>query len=347
MAIPTWCQDGTALDLLRVARSRPQDPLPRQILAAWLQDNAVATGDEDSCDLSEALLKSFSTDKLVLLPPETAQRLHPFVGALQGWLQGVQDNSDAVARLWLLAPNSIELAPGIWMELQPIPAGTFLMGSPKKEKGRHNDETRHEVTLTQPFLIGKYPVTQAQWQAVMGSNPSYFQGDNLPVEHVSWDDAQSFFEKVLQKTGQAVCLPTEAQWEYSCRAGTSTPFHFGQVLNGTQANCAGYNPYGTTKEGPYLEKTSPVGSYPANAWGLYDMHGNVWEWCADRYGDYPEGPVTDPRGPEVGSDCVIRGGCWNYGAAFCRSALRDWIVPSYRYYWSGFRLALSSSGIPK
>ena len=226
MAIPTWCHDGTALDLLRVARSQRQDPLPRQILAAWLRDNAVATGDEDSCDLSEALQKSFSTDQLVLLPPEIAQRLHPFVGALQGWFQGVQDNSDAVARLWLLAPNSIELAPGVWLELQPIPAGTFLMGSPKMEKGRRNDETRHEVTLTQPFLIGKYPVTQAQWRAVMGSNPSYFQSDNLPVENVSWDDAQSFCVKVREKTGHTVCLPTEAQWEYACRAGTSTPFSF-------------------------------------------------------------------------------------------------------------------------
>ena len=347
MAIPTWCHDGTALDLLRVARSQPKDPLPRQILASWLQDNGVAIGDEDSCDLSEALLKSFSTDKLVLLPPETAQRLHPFVGALQGWLQGVQDNSDAVARLWLLPPHSIELAPGVWLELQPIPAGTFLMGSPKKEKGRHNDETLHKVTLTQPFLIGKYPVTQTQWQAVMGNNPSYFQGDNLPVENVSWDDAQSFCKKVHEKTGHTVCLPTEAQWEYSCRAGTSTPFHFGQELNGTQANCDGNYPYGTTQKGPYLGKTSPVGSYPANAWGLYDMHGNVWEWCQDWYSNYPKQSVTDPRGPEVGSFCVLRGGCWIYEAADCRSALRNRGVPSIRFNWRGFRLALSSSGIPK
>ena len=347
MAIPTWCHDGTALDLLRVARSQRQDPLPRQILAAWLQDNAVATGDEDSCDLSEALQKSFSTDKLVLLPPETAQRLYPFVGALHGWFHGVQDNSDKVARLWLLAPHSIELAPGVWLELQPIPAGTFLIGSPETEKARGEDETRHEVTLTQPFLIGKYPVTQAQWRAVMGSNPSYFQSDNLPVENVSWDDAQSFCVKVHEKTGHTVCLPTDAQWEYSCRAGTSTPFHFGQELNGTQANCDGNYPYGTTQKGPYLGKTSPVGSYPANAWGLYDMHGNVWEWCQDWYGDYPKQSVTDPRGPEVGSICVIRGRSWYYEAAYCRSASRNGLVPSYRFSWGGFRLALGSSGIPR
>ncbi|MCY2938705.1 MAG: formylglycine-generating enzyme family protein [Planctomycetota bacterium] len=235
----------------------------------------------------------------------------------------------------------------MWLELQPIPAGTFLIGSPETEKARGEDETRHEVTLTQPFLIGKYPVTQAQWRAVMGSNPSYFQGGNLPVEMVSWNDAQSFCVKVHEKTGHTVCLPTDAQWEYSCRAGTSTPFHFGQELNGTQANCDGNYPYGTTQKGPYLGKTSPVGSYPANAWGLYDMHGNVWEWCQDWYSNYPKQSVTDPRGPEVGSICVIRGRSWYYEAAYCRSASRNGLVPSYRFSWSGFRLALGSSGIPR
>ena len=340
MAVPTWCHDGTALDLLRVARSQPKDPLPRQILASWLQDNAVATGDEDSCDLSEALQKSFSTDKLVLLPPETAQRLHPFVGALQGWFHGVQDNSDEVARLWLLAPHSIELAPGVWLELQPIPAGTFLIGSPETEKARGEDETRHEVTLTQPFLIGKYPVTQAQWRAVMGSNPSYFQGANLPVENVSWDDAQSFCVKVHEKTGHTVCLPMEAQWEYSCRAGTSTPFHFGNELNGTQANCDGNYPYGTTKKGPYLKKTSPVGSYPANAWGLHDMHGNVWEWCQDWYGEYPKDSIKDPKGISNGEYRVLRGGSWDNRARSCRAGFRFWDAPGYRISGCGFRLLL-------
>ncbi len=203
--------------------------------------------------------------------------------------------------------------------------------------------------------MGVHEVTQAQYAQVMGKNPSDFQGDNLPVETVSYKDALEFCQKLSdlpaeKAAGRKYRLPTEAEWEYCCRAGTSTPFHFGNELNGTQANCDGNNPYGTTKKGPYLEKTSPVGSYPANAWGLYDMHGNVWEWCQDWYGDYPKQSVTDPRGPEVGSGCVLRGGSWRDGAAFCRSAYRNWRDPSSRsdgFGGYGFRLALSSSGIPK
>ena len=260
------------------------------------------------------------------------------------------------------------------MEFASIPAGKFLMGSPETEKERQEDETRHEVTLTQGFrmgihevtqaqyeqvmgqnpskFMGVHEVTQAQYEQVMGKNPSHFKGATLPVETVSYDDALAFCQKLSdlpaeKAAGRKYRLPTEAEWEYCCRAGTSTPFHFGNELNGTQANCDGNNPYGTTKKGPYLEKTSPVGSYPANAWGLYDMHGNVWEWCQDWYAAYPKQSVTDPRGPEVGSSCVNRGGSCYSVAASCRSAYRFGDDPSYRNYWIGFRLALSSSGIPK
>ena len=244
-----------------------------------------------------------------------------------------------------------KLKNSIGMEFANIPAGKFLMGSPATEKERSPNETQHEVTLTQGFRMGVHEVTQAQYEQVMGKNPSHFKGATLPVETVSYDDALAFCQKLSdlpaeKAAGRKYRLPTEAEWEYCCRAGTSTPLHFGNELNGTQANCDGNNPYGTTKKGPYLEKTSPVGSYPANAWGLYDMHGNVWEWCQDWYGDYPKQSVTDPRGPEVGSDCVFRGGGWSDGAANCRSAVRYWGVPSLRDGF-GFRLALSSSGIPK
>ena len=150
-----------------------------------------------------------------------------------------------------------------------------------------------------------------------------------------------------KNAGRKYRLPTEAEWEYACRAGTATPFHFGSQLNGRQANCRGTFPYGTDTEGPYLEKTSLVGKYLANAWGLYDMHGNVWEWCSDWYGDYPSGSLTNPSGPATGLRRVIRGGGWGFDAVFCRSAYRLGIVTSNREIILGFRVALSSPEIPK
>ena len=268
-----------------------------------------------------------------------------------------------------------EFTNSIGIEFANIPAGKFLMGTPLTEQGvRSQDETQHEVTLTQGFRMGIHEVTQTQYEQVMGKNPSHFKGATLPVETVSYDDALAFCKKLSElpaekAAGRKYRLPTEAEWEYCCRAGTSTPFHFGQELNGTQANCDGEVPYGTTKNGPSLLKTSPVGSYPPNAWGLCDMHGNVREWCQDRYGDYPKGPVTDPLGSDVGkpegvagqgegqvpvpaedpvgSYCVNRGGCWYGEAALCRSAYRYRFDPSVLNFGYGFRLALSSSGIPK
>ena len=235
--------------------------------------------------------------------------------------------------------RQLDLGGGVQLELILIHPGTFLMGSPASEAERDSDETQHDVTLTQPFYLGKYPVTQAQWKAVLGNNPSHFQGDYLPVEMVSWDDVQIFCQMVRNKTGQAVGLPTEAQWEYCCRAGTSTPFHFGSVLNGAQANCGGNYPYGT-KKGPYLKKTSPVGSYLANSWGLHDMHGNVWEWCQDWYGEYPRGKIKDPQGSSNGEPRVLRGGSWSDCASFCRAGKRDRGSPGNRNGICGIRLLL-------
>ncbi len=244
--------------------------------------------------------------------------------------------------------RTFDLGNGVNLEMVLIPAGTFMMGSPESEAKRSDDETQHEVTISKPYYLGKYPVTQVQWQQVMGNNPSYFKGDKLlPVENVSWDDTQAFCLKLKEITQAPFGIPTEAQWEYACRAGTTTPFHFGSQLNRRQANCDGIVPYGTDTEGPNLKKTTPVGKYPANAWGLYDMHGNVWEWCSDWHGDYPTGSVTDPIGPSTGSIRVNRGGCWFNDAVNCRSAIRGWFGPSNRNYLLGFRVALSSSGIPE
>jgi formylglycine-generating enzyme required for sulfatase activity len=230
------------------------------------------------------------------------------------------------------------------------PSGKFLMGSPESEEKRHNDETQHQVTLTRGFWMLETQVTQLMWESVMGSNPSIFKGLNRPVEQVSWDDCQEYIQKLnthlggtsSPPAGYRFSLPTEAQWEYACRAGTTSPFHFGSTLNGDQANIDGNNPYGTDTKGKYLKQTTDVGSYPANAWGLKDMHGNVWEWCADWYGDYPSGAVVDPVGASGGSRRVLRGGSWNSNAQYCRSAFRFDIPPSYRLASIGFRLSLVS-----
>ena len=225
---------------------------------------------------------------------------------------------------------TIDLGGGVTMELVLIESGEFLMGSPSSEAKRGGDEgPQHRVRISESFYLGKYEVTQSQWRAVMGSDPSYFEGDNLPVEVVSWNDCQEFCRKLSERTGRTIRLPTEAEWEYSCRAGTTTPFHFGSTISTDQVNYDGNYPYGAGRKGVYREKTTPVGSFPANAWGLYDMHGNVWEWCGDWYGEdyYASSPGTDPAGPGSGEDRVLRGGSWYDGARGCRCALRSGLWP--------------------
>ncbi|MBQ9813180.1 MAG: SUMF1/EgtB/PvdO family nonheme iron enzyme [Thermoguttaceae bacterium] len=224
-----------------------------------------------------------------------------------------------------------------------IPAGKFKMGSRTTEKDRDDDETLHDVELTKGFWMLESPVPQSLYEEVIGSNPSNFKGGNLPVENVSWDEAMEFCAELTKRlpSGLTASLPTEAQWEYACRAGTKTAFSFGNVLNGDQANCDGRRPYGTTRKGKYLEKTSPVKSYSANAWGLYDMHGNVWEWVLDYYGAYPAGTAIDPKGPDSASYRGFRGGGWDNDARLCRSADRGWYSSLYRHYNLGFRFLLS------
>ena len=230
------------------------------------------------------------------------------------------------------------------MKFVYIQPGTFTMGSPADEPGRDSDETQHKVTLTKGFYMQTTEVTQGQWKAVMGNNPSGFKdcGDNCPVENVSWNDAQKFIKKLneLDGGGNKYRLPTEAEWEYAARAGgTTTPFAFGKCLSTDDANYDGNYPLEGCPKGKDREKTIPVGSLKANDWGLYDMHGNVWEWCEDWHGDYPTGSVTDSVGPEAGSGRVVRGGGWNNNARNCRSANRNNNSPDNRNDNIGFRLA--------
>ena len=244
------------------------------------------------------------------------------------------------------------LTNSIGMKLVPIPAGTFLMGSPEDEKSRSSDELQHEVTLTEDFYLGMTQVTQAQYKEVMGENPSVFQGDKVagrdssefPVETVSWEDAIEFCRRLSEfpnekRAGRVYRLPTEAEWEYACRAGTDTAYSFGD----SSEELSEHAWLGENSE----DRSHPVALKRPNAWGLYDMHGNIYEWCNDRKGDYPESAVTDPVGAAEGSGRVYRGGSFHSSAGLCRSALRSRYVPSARGGHLGFRLALSSSGIPK
>jgi RNA polymerase sigma factor (sigma-70 family) len=228
----------------------------------------------------------------------------------------------------------------IGMKFVWIPPGSFMMGSPKEEQERHADETQHKVTLTKGFYMGVYTVTQEQWQKVMGNNPSRFKGEkNLPVELVSWDDCQEFLKKLREEDKKPYRLPTEAEWEYACRAGTTTPFHFGETVSTDQANYAGEYVYGNGKAGKNREKTRPVGTFPANAWGLHDMHGNVWQWCQDWYGEYPQKDVVNPQGPDTArAHRVLRGGSYDNIPRYCRSAERYPYDPGTRCYEFGFRL---------
>ena len=232
----------------------------------------------------------------------------------------------------------------IGMKFVWIPPGNFMMGSPKEEEKREPNETLHKVTLTKGFYMGVYAVTQEQWQAVMGNNPSYFkkeQEKKLPVDSVSWDDCHEFVKKLRGKDKKLYRLPTEAEWEYSCRAGAKTPFHFGETISTDQANYNGLGTYGNGKTGINRKKTVPVGSFPANAWGLHDMHGNVLQWCRDWFGDYPQKDVVDPQGPENGIMRVLRGGSYDVIPQRCRSAFRVWSEPGLRSSICGFRVCFS------
>ena len=226
-----------------------------------------------------------------------------------------------------------ESADSIGMEFKLIPAGTFTMG-----EGDQADRA-HDVTLTKPFKMGVHEITQAQYEQVMGVKPSEFKGANNPVENVSWDDAVEFCRRLSElpaekAAGNVYRLPTEAEWEYACRAGTTTKYSFGD-------DESDFGEYGWYRENSG-RTTHPVGSKLPNAWGLYDMHGNVYEWCRDWHGEYPSGSVTDPSGATSSSSRVVRGGSWYFTADYCRSAFRDWVLPSARGGNLGFRVVRSS-----
>jgi formylglycine-generating enzyme len=229
--------------------------------------------------------------------------------------------------------------------LRWLPPGAFLMGSPDDEPERRDNEQQHPVLLTRGLWLADTACTQVLWQAVLGETPSYFQGPERPVEQVSWEDVVERFLPALNARvpGLDARLPTEAEWEYACRAGTTTPFSFGDRLTTDQANYDGNFPYAGGAKGLYRQQTLEVRALPANGWGLYQMHGNVLEWCQDWLGDYPERLVRDPTGPSAGRVRVLRGGDWSGLAGWCRSAFRLALLPAFRYRHVGFRLARGPS----
>ncbi|MCX6286657.1 MAG: formylglycine-generating enzyme family protein [Bacteroidetes bacterium] len=226
-----------------------------------------------------------------------------------------------------------------WVE---IPAGTFIMGSPLSEEERKSNETQHKVTLSS-FRISKYEITFEQYDLFCEAtnrekpNDEGWGRKTHPVIHVNWEDAKAFADWMGCR------LPTEAEWEYAGRAGTKTPFNTGNNLTTAQANFNGNFPYGNSPKGEFRARTVPVGSFSPNAWGLYDMHGNIWEWCNDWYDDYPSADQTNPHGPESGTFRVFRGGGWRNYAQLCRSAFRYRYFPDYRHFNIGFRLVSQDS----
>jgi len=297
---------------LQAMQENPEDTALRLVFADWLEERGDPRG--ELIRLLHTLTQSIEVPHRSKLE----DRLRSLLAA------GVQP----VGPFWT---NSIG------MKFAWIPAGTFLMGSPAKEEDREKPyESQHKVTLTKGFYLGIHPVTQAVWRVFL-PNMSTRRGLNRPVENVCWDDCQEFLHKLGERDGHTYCLPTEAEWEYACRAGTTTPFFFGDTISPKQANYDGRWVYGKGKEGQYRMTTTRVDKFPPNAWGLHDMHGNVWEWCADWFGNYPRREVVDPQGPKTGKKRVLRGGSWSAQASCLRSAVRKRSEPSYPNLCFGLR----------
>jgi len=244
--------------------------------------------------------------------------------------------------------KSVDIAEGVTMNFVLIPAGTFFMGSPTTESQRdRNEGPAHDITISKPYYLGKFEVTQKQWNGffagtVFARKEFKFPGDNMPADSISGFEAEKFLMDLSSRLSMKFRLPTEAEWEHACRAGTQTPFYTGDTISTSQANYDGSKTYASGAKGLQLKQTVDIGMYPPNPFGLHDMHGNVWEWCMDWFDAdyYKESPGTDPTGPPTGGSRVIRGGCWQSHPTKCRSAERDAYNPSKSNDTIGFRVLL-------
>jgi len=322
--------------------------LPEDLRDAALYEEALKRT-EKVAQLDQAIQEAVRSKRLAGLSSQVSALLE------------LQPQRADLRRLLDVLPKEAKLPPviinAIDMKLTLLSAETFDMGSPPTEAERSSNESpQHLVAIKKPFYLSIYPVTQRQYEAVMGRKPAFFNVRNggspdHPVEQVTWDDACEFCRRlsalaVEKDAGHVYRLPMEAEWEYACRAGTTTAFAFGPSLSSNQANFNGNYPYGGALRGPYLQATSKVGSYPANAFGLHDMHGNVWEWCHDYFDDayYAMSPKEDPPGPAKGQYRVLRGGSWYTSGRSCRSAARNMSTPDVRSNFVGFRVVLAPGG---
>jgi formylglycine-generating enzyme required for sulfatase activity len=261
---------------------------------------------------------------------------------------------------------TLDLGKKVTMKLVLIPAGKFIMGSPDSEQkeaakslaaelGVKEEDSRkwfksegpqHEVTISKPFYMGVYHVTQEQYEQVMGQNPSDFKGAQKPVDTVSWDEAVAFCKKLSAKTGKTVRLPTVAEWEYACRSGTKTPFNTGETISTDQANYNGDYLYGSGAKGVHRGETTPVGSFKPNAFGLYDMHGNVYQWCFNWFWPGSENAPETEKDPgnrkSAGKVRLLRGGAWSHSPQYCRSATGTFRETDHRSCDCGFRVAVDA-----
>jgi formylglycine-generating enzyme required for sulfatase activity/tRNA A-37 threonylcarbamoyl transferase component Bud32 len=342
---------------LLTGQDLPGFDLPSQIdesIPAWWDDfvrQSVAPSRDRRVASAGAALKLLGVPARPAAPPppprrEEARPKPPPAPARRGqatlytgWpfdeREAKRRQQETAEALGIPVERSVDLGKGVSLELVLIPPGEFLMGSPKSEEGQGSDETQHRVRITRPFYIGKYAVTQEQWEAVMGKNPASFKGARNPVDLVSWEDCQEFVGKLSGRGGNgSFALPTEAEWEYACRAGTATGYCCGDHESGLADYAWNYSNSGSV--------THPVGEKKPNAWGLYDMHGNVWEWCQDWYDAdyYKTSPKDDPPGARTGELRVLRGGSWCGYPGDCRSAFRNGGYPSYRSFDVGVRLCV-------
>jgi len=239
----------------------------------------------------------------------------------------------------------IQLQDNVSLEMVSMPSGQFIMGTPETEQGRSKDETPQHSVSIEHFFVSKYPITQSQYLAIMKENPSFFQGEKKPVENISWYKAQNFCLKLSESTGKKFRLLSESEWEYVCRAGSSTPFSFGKTITPDLANYKASFGYGQGSSGKWRQETTEVGSFYANSFGLYDLHGNVWEWCQDHWHENYDkattdgSPWLDENNEEDDLPRVIRGGSWDDTAYYCRSGVRLWTLPQFKGKLIGFRVA--------